>query len=278
MAGQDNQPILATLQFASGDHSLRAFEDDGGITDDSPAQYKAISGIKVHDLRSAGLTYAENGISIIKIDTKMSLGDFTKKEVIESVYLAEVETHLMKAFGAKSIFIFDWVLRNCDASDSSSIPEQGFTPRKPALFAHIDYTSAQVVDRIHSLFGEKASTLLAGRFDVVNVWKPIVGPVRDFPIAYCDPRTLDQDRDLVLYDDGSSDHVCEIYQVLHSMQQRWYYLPDQQATEVVVFNGYDSQSHQSRAVAHTAFSIRPDGSVPPRRSIEIRAFVFFNEA
>jgi hypothetical protein len=88
--------------------------------------------------------------------------------------------------------------------------------------------------------------------------------------------TLDRDRDLVLYDDGSSDHACEIYQVLHNPQQRWYYLPDQQATEAVVFNGYDSQSHQKRAVAHTAFPISPDGSGPPRRSIEIRAFVFFD--
>lgn len=119
---------------------------------------------------------------------------------------------------------------------------------------------------------------LLTEYGLNSVWKPIVGPVRDFPIAYCDPKTLDQNCDLVLYDDGSPGHVCEIYQVLHNLQQRWYYLPDQQVTEAVVFNGYDSQSHQSRAVAHTAFSISPDGSVPPRRSIEIRAFVFFDEA
>ena len=113
--------------------------------------------------------------------------------------------------------------------------------------------------------------------DLNSVWKPLVGPVRDFPIAYCDPRTLDWDRDLVLYDDGSSGRVCEVYQILHNPQQRWYYLPDQQATEAVVFNGYDSQSHQHRAVAHTAFPISLAKSVPPRQSIEIRAFVFFDE-
>jgi hypothetical protein len=140
MVGRDSQPIRATLQFASGDRSLGASEDNGGIhiNDDEPAQYKAVSGIEVHDLRSAELTYAENGMSIIKIDTKMSLKDFTKKEAIENVYWAEVESHLMKALGAKSIFIFDWVLRHCDAADASGIdPGQGFTPRTPALFAHI---------------------------------------------------------------------------------------------------------------------------------------------
>ena len=135
MVRQDNQPILATLQFASGDRSLRA-SGDNGSTNDMPEQYKAVSGIKVYDLRSAGLSYAENGISVININTTMNIEDFTKKEVIKNLYLAEVETHLMKALGAKSIFIFDWVLRHCDV-DSSSIPEQDITPRKPALFAHI---------------------------------------------------------------------------------------------------------------------------------------------
>jgi hypothetical protein len=179
MAGQ---PILATLQFASGNRSLRTSEDDG--------KYKAVSDIKVHDLRSSELTYAKNGISIIHIDTKMSLEDFANKEVIEHVYLAEIENHLVKVLGAKSVFIFDWVLRQGDA-DSSSTPEQGFTPRQPALFAHIgrcyasqsikrressirligtkDYTSTQVADRVCSLFGERASTLLMeGRYEVVK--------------------------------------------------------------------------------------------------------------
>lgn len=129
MIGQDNQPILATLQFISEERA----SDDGGINDE-PVRYDAVSGIKVHDLRSAELTYLENGISIINIDSKMSLEDFSKKEVIENVYLAEVENQLIKAFDAKSIFIFDWVLRD----SSLSIPEQSPTPRKkPATWAHL---------------------------------------------------------------------------------------------------------------------------------------------
>ena len=184
MIGQGDQPILATLQFISEEYSLRASEGDGGIND-KPVQYNAVSGIKVHDLRSAKLTYLENGISIINIDSKMSLEDFSKKEVIENVYLAEVENHLIKEFDAKSIFIFDWVLRD----SSLRIPEQSPTPRKnPAIWSSRwvycfaisqergqhqtnkieDYTSSQIADRVCSLFGEKAPTLLAGRYEVVK--------------------------------------------------------------------------------------------------------------
>jgi hypothetical protein len=148
MIGQGDQPILATLQFISEEYSLRASEGDGGIND-KPVQYNAVSGIKVHDLRSAKLTYLENGISIINIDSKMSLEDFSKKEVIENVYLAEVENHLIKEFDAKSIFIFDWVLRD----SSLRIPEQSPTPRKnPAIWAHLGgYTALQSAKREGSI-------------------------------------------------------------------------------------------------------------------------------
>jgi hypothetical protein len=34
--------------------------------------------------------------------------------------------------------------------------------------------------------GEEAEALLRHRFEIVNVWRPIRGPLRDAPLAVCD--------------------------------------------------------------------------------------------
>src|SRR5262249_19287760 len=58
--------------------------------------------------------------------------------------------------------------------------------------------------------------------------------------------------------------------------QRWYYFPEMTADEVILFKGYDSESHYQPRAAHSAFDNRrkhPDAT--PRASIEGRFFVYF---
>lgn len=38
---------------------------------------------------------------------------------------------------------------------------------------------------------------MQGRAQLVNVWRPLRGPVQDAPLAVCDARTLTAERDLV---------------------------------------------------------------------------------
>ena len=58
---------------------------------------------------------------------------------------------------------------------------------------------------------------------------------------------------------------------------RWYYAKEMQTDEALVFVCYDSRSDgRARLTPHAAFrdlSVGPDA--PPRQSIEVRAFVFF---
>lgn len=106
-----------------------------------------------------------------------------------------------------------------------------------------------------------------------SAWKPLAGPVRDWPIAYCDPTTVDPENDLLAVDNVFKGYVLELYQLQHTAKQRWYFVPDQTASEVVIFNGYDSRRGQGMAVPHCAFSLDGLSSGPSRESIEVRAFV-----
>jgi hypothetical protein len=73
-----------------------------------------------------------------------------------------------------------------------------------------------------------------------SVWKPLVGPVQDWPLALCEASSLDAEQDLEPCDLVYPDYVVENRQVYHSSQLRWIYLSDQQDDEAWVFVQSDS--------------------------------------
>ena len=93
-------------------------------------------------------------------------------------------------------------------------------------------------------------------------------------MAFCDPLSVDPARDFIAVDDVFATHVSEIYNVFHQPTQEWYYLPNQTANEVLLFNGFDSACNLERAVPHCSFSLGAE-AVGQRESIEVRAIVFF---
>ncbi|KAL9033200.1 MAG: hypothetical protein Q9214_007626, partial [Letrouitia sp. 1 TL-2023] len=74
----------------------------------------------------------------------------------------------------------------------------------------------------------------------LSMWKPLKGPVRDWPLALCDNSTIDPTNDLQASDLVFADYVVENCQVYYTSKQKWYYIRDQQATEVWVFVQADS--------------------------------------
>jgi len=108
-----------------------------------------------------------------------------------------------------------------------------------------------------------------------SIWKPLSGPCRDFPLAFTDPRSVDAERDLFKVGEVFPTVANEVFQVYHNPNHRWYYLPDQLASELVIFNAFDSESGQELAVSHCSFDPAEAGSGIPRQSIEVRAFVFY---
>jgi hypothetical protein len=110
---------------------------------------------------------------------------------------------------------------------------------------------------------------------VVNLWRPIRGPLRDAPLAMADARTVAAD-DLVGSDLIYRDRVGETYSVRYNPAHRWYYVPEMQPDEALLLKCYDSATDgRARFAPHTAFD---DPTAPadvlPRESIEMRALVF----
>jgi hypothetical protein len=94
-------------------------------------------------------------------------------------------------------------------------------------------------------------------------------------MAYCDPVSVDREKDLYIVDEVFPDVANEVFQVQHNPNHKWYWVPDQLDSEITIFQAYDSDIGQKLAVPHCSFDLGNLGSGIPRQSIEVRAFVFY---
>jgi hypothetical protein len=229
---------------------------------------------------------------------------FTDDAAVRSGYYAEVEALLREKLpGVKKVIIFDHTIRRRDKT----------SPRQPVQQVHVDQTpgAAEARVRRHVEDASEAEALIAGRFQLINVWRPIGHAATDFPLAVVDWRTT-KPSDLVkvdlLYpirgenDDGDdrgkeilpdeSTHEStdgyeprgETYSVAPNDSHKFYYMKDMTPEEAMFIKCYDSRSQGrpggAKGVAdltpHTAF-VDPDtpADAKGRQSIEVRCLVFY---
>jgi hypothetical protein len=110
---------------------------------------------------------------------------------------------------------------------------------------------------------------------VRSVWRPLRGPVQDWPLALCDSRTVSAE-DLHPGDLVYDDYVVEKVLIHYNQKQKWYYLSYQSPDEAWVFIQSDTDNTRDKGgVPHSSFPIPPHGkSIMPRESVEVRCLVF----
>lgn len=215
------------------------------------------------------------GFQLVEHET--TVNDFHDETQLRDVYYAEAEALVLEATGAQRVVIFDHTIRRRPPGRpplGSGRTTDGV--REPVARVHNDYTVRSGPQRVRDLLGEEAPELLTRRFAIVNVWRPLAGPLFDAPLAACDARSVAFE-DLVASDLIYRDRVGETYNVRYSARHRWTYFPAMTTDEALLLKCYDSDtSGVARFAPHTAFedpSTPPDA--PPRASIELRTLVFF---
>ena len=180
------------------------------------------------------------------------------------------------------VFVFD---HNVRSRPRAAAKQMGV--RKPVDGAHNDYTLTSGPKRIAEILEDNgASHLLGKRAALINVWRPLVGPVQDHPLAICDARSTRLDDFIATqiqhFQEGNLEtpaHTGEVFSFQYSPQHRWYYAPDMQPDEVIFLKCYDTaQDGRARYTGHTGFRNPecPEEFVP-RESIEARTVVVFDE-
>ena len=225
--------------------------------------------LTIHDGRDAALSLEVEGIELAAHETAVE--DFYDPEQVRASYFPEVEALVQRVTGAPRVVAFDHNLR------SATHAEQGeHGAQMPVRFVHNDYTLASGPQRVRDLMGDEAEALLQHRFAVINVWRPIRGPVLSTPLAACDASSMRQE-DFVPTDLRYRDRSGEVYSVSFRPQHRWYFFSKMQRDEAMLLKCYDSsEDGRARFTAHSAFDDpgTPDDA-PARESIEVRTLAFF---
>lgn len=72
-----------------------------------------------------------------------------------------------------------------------------------------------------------------------SAWKPLLDPVEDWPLAFCDSASMPDD-DLIECDQVRRHFRGATMYALDNPGHRWYYLRDQRPEEVVLMKMFDS--------------------------------------
>lgn len=81
---------------------------------------------------------------------------------------------------------------------------------------------------------EEAPELLKKRFQIINLWRPISHPAWDWPLALCDYRSVDPEKDTQAVSLVFPDREGEIYGIFNRPNHQWKYVSGMTPDEVVL--------------------------------------------
>lgn len=230
--------------------------------------------VPIHDIRPirGEASLDDAGFALLTAPTETP--DLHDEASLPQTYYKEAERIVAEATGASRVVVFDHTIRRREWGAEDRTPG---VARQPVTRIHGDYTEASGPQRVRDLMGDEAAALLERRFAIVNLWRPIRGPLHDAPLAVCHAATVAPD-DLVGQDLIYRDRTGEIYGLTYSPAHRWFYVPAMQRDEVLLLKCYDSaRDGRARFMPHTSFQ-DPDApaGMLPRESIELRTLAFFD--
>jgi hypothetical protein len=251
----------------------RYYAYEPGPGDPPPNMRHEAHRMRIRDMRPLASEVSLDGQGFALVEQRSAVKDFWDDDEVRRVYYPEAERFIGEVTGASRVFIFDHVQRR-------RIPgleehRRRGEPRQPATRVHVDHTARSGPQRVRDLLPEEAEELLRGRVQVINLWRPIKGPLYDAPLAVCDAKSVDP-ADLVPSDLVYRDRIGETYSVKYNPAHRWYYVPQMRRDEALLLKCCDTRTDvRARFMPHTGFTdptTPPDA--PPRESIELRSLVF----
>jgi hypothetical protein len=217
--------------------------------------------VRIRNARLAPVEFRSHGFTLVRQGTDV---DFTDAEQVRSRYHPEVCRIVQELTGASDVFAFMGILRGGDEDLGGG----------PALSAHVDFNEASLRGWAAKFAPDRAAELQKRRLVNVNVWRG-VDPVRNMPLAVCDARTVERgDCMTVRFGEGTTASMGGEpggLNLAYNPRHQWYYYPDMQPDEVLVFRLFDTADPLWHVTAHSAF-VDPtsDPAAPKRKSFEIR--------
>ncbi|KAK8045091.1 hypothetical protein PG993_005115 [Apiospora rasikravindrae] len=236
-------------------------------------QPKIATPVTIRNVRGqeGNFTLDKQGFQYVKHKSKFT--SFNDAELVKREHYPELEVMLREALEntkglpkPSSIHMMTHIQRYS--------PVEGEAPKSPAgpLYGvHVDQSFSAAEGVAQRWLGDRAEGAAAEAATIT----------RD-PLAVCDAQSV-PDSDLVFVPVQFPDHKTEAVEVRPSSADthRWYFMDGQTPEDVLLFKQVDSYAAPGvpRRTPHCAFKDTglEEGEGEPRQSIEIRAFVFFDQ-
>lgn len=258
-------------------------------------------GIVAHNIRAMAPeqkpTLAKDGYELIEHRSDLTAEELLAgntpegHELIISKYYAECKAIIHQITGSELITPYIFRIRQNgahprDFSTRSVASSKMATSSLP--IAHVDRDRLTLKHGIQELFGhEQADELMCtrARWAQINIWRPIDEIVKSWPLVFVNHRAIkgwDYDSHMASVRPVNDPRVAirgtkaQDSVLKEDPAYVYHYASAMSNGEVFIFSSGDSDP--GRVVPHSAFwDDSTSEHAPMRRSIEVRAFVFFND-
>ncbi len=242
-----------------------------------PLTFKPVT---VSNMRAAGGGFCldREGFTVAAAPTEVR--DFHDRDEVQRTYVAEARELVQSLTGCAATALLNSPVVRVSGRAGTRPAGATFT----GDFAHADFsaTAAEAMLRRNLPPGEAEARLRGRAFAVFNVWRAFSGPPQDVPLALCDARSVaPQDKqycEITMKSAAGDLLTWENITYYHNQAHRWWYCPDMTRDEAYVFRSFDSAPGHAEQVPHSAFVNEScPASAPPRASVEVRVFAFYDE-
>lgn len=220
----------------------------------SNIQYETRTAVPLRNLRPRmhNLTIDDHGIQFLHCESAHLQALYEPEG--RDAYLSETASLIRQAMQAELVITFTVRFRKSNPTtdtlvdNNNSLPAQAIvgtadSPDGPVWAVHVDETRASGQDRLRlSMTAAERAKYPQSEYRIreVNAWRPLRGPVRDAPLAFCDPGTLSP-ADMVDVDRPSAKQTSEAIYIKYNPDQQWCFLQDQMPDELSLFLSWDSE-------------------------------------
>jgi hypothetical protein len=200
--------------------------------------------------------------------------DFIDEQAIQSSYYRECRQLLKDVTGASRVHIFNHKVRR-GPTQWHHLGFDNLKNRGPVTKTHVDQSYAGAEVRLRWELPDEADELVKKRYQIINIWRPIVTILKD-PIAVADANTV-PDADLVEADMTENDFPGKQWVVRHNPNHQWYFKYRMTPQDVLLIKCFDSNVSVARRALHSAFEDVAQRDEQSRQSIEVRCLVCYDD-
>ena len=285
-AGGSTNDVRATLNYV-GEMTERAFYDirnpaGSNIVWDSRE-------VTIHDVRphlgeftmdATGFAFVQHRSAVAEdpelFQDNLKARHFDTAPGLDAQYAEELCAYIKDMTGARDVFprLGGLVMRTSTRAET-----KGWAP--PAEFVHLDFAPQAMQGWLDKTLAAQERELKPfSRMQLFQAWRCISPGPQDSTLAICDGGSVPAS-DGVICDSMTGppeipgnrwdSRMCRFRDT-----HRWYYKPDMEPDDLILFKGYDSETPNAMNAMHSAFNNPLGRTGVPRRSIEARIFAVYD--